>query len=492
MKLQVSGNINEYYVQTLCMLFFPGSKFSKNEKEDPFAPCADVCVENREACAIATVTLSHAGRTATATRKEPCDGAEKVSAERIACGKAFLEAGKALTGITPSWGILTGVRPAKLAIDSLTRGKSKQEVRSFLAREYLVNPKKAALVTDIAETEKRILSGVDKRSCSLYISIPFCPSRCSYCSFVSFTSAKLLGLLDSYLVRLCQDIENIAGIIKHLGLSVSTVYIGGGTPTTLDEKQLEQLLKTLTSLVDPDSLQEFTLEAGRPDTVNEEKLKIMKAYGVSRVSINTQTLNDDVLESIGRKHTAADFFRAFDMARNVQIKHINTDLIAGLPGEGFGSFSESIDAVIRLRPDNLTFHTLCIKNAADFAHNKNRLYMNAFSETSKCVDYSQLSAKNAGYIPYYIYRQKNTVDNLENVGFALPGAEGLYNIYMMEEIHSIFAVGAGAVSKMVSRSGEKIERIFEYKYPYEYLAAPDGAKNLEKVKKIEAFYQTTW
>ena len=492
MKLEVSGNINEYYVQTLCMLFFPGSKFSKAEKNDAETPYANVCVESTDTCATAMVTLGYEGRSVTTSHIELRGAEEKVSAERIACGKAFLEAGKAITGITPSWGILTGVRPAKLATDGLLKGKSKVEVCRFLTKEYLVNPKKAALVTDIAEIEKKILLGAKNNSCSLYISIPFCPSRCSYCSFVSFTSAKLLGLLDDYLEQLCRDIENTVRMIQTLGLSISTVYIGGGTPTTLNEKQLLRLLKTITAHIDSDTLEEFTLEAGRPDTINEEKLKIMKTYGVTRVSINTQTLNDDVLALIGRKHTAADFYRAFEMARKAEIKHINTDLIAGLPGEGFGSFSESIDAVIRLRPDNLTFHTLCIKNAADFAHNKNKLYMNTSSETSKCVDYSQLCAKNAGYLPYYIYRQKNTVDNLENVGFALPGAEGLYNVYMMEEIHSIFAVGAGAVSKLVSRDRKKIERIFEYKYPYEYLAAPDGTKNPEKAKKIEEFYQNSW
>jgi oxygen-independent coproporphyrinogen-3 oxidase len=222
-------------------------------------------------------------------------------------------------------------------------------------------------------------------------------------------------------------------------------------------------------------------------------LQIIKNHGVTRVSINTQTLNNDVLELVGRKHSAADFYRAFEMARSVDIPVINTDLIAGLPGEGFGSFSETIDALIKLRPENLTFHTLCIKNAADFAHKKSNINAwHTFNETSKCVDYSQLSAKNAGYIPYYIYRQKNTIDNLENVGYALPGTEGLYNIYMMEEIHSIFAVGAGAVSKMVSRDGTMIDRIFEYKYPYEYLAETNGLRNEEKIKKIVDFYHNIW
>ncbi len=492
MKIQISGNIGEYYVQTLCMLFFPGVKFSKAEQTES-ALSAVIAVEEEENVVSATVTLSNERGTETATASEIKKEKAKVSAEQVACGKAFFEAGKKLTGLTPSWGILTGVRPAKLAITELNNGKTKTEVRSSLTKEYLVTPKKAGLVTDIAAVEKKLIARVKPTSCSLYVSIPFCPSRCSYCSFVSFTSAKLLGLLDSYLERLCHDIGETIDTIEALGLQVTTVYIGGGTPTTLNEKQLELLLRTITARIDPATLEEFTVEAGRPDTITAEKLRIIHDYGVTRVSINTQTLNDDVLELVGRKHTSADFYRTFEMARKADIKIINTDLIAGLPGEGFGSFSDTIDRIIELRPENLTFHTLCIKNAADFAQKKDHIRsMHMFSETSKCVDYSQLSAKNAGYIPYYIYRQKNTINNLENVGFALPGTEGLYNIYMMEEIQTIFAVGAGAVSKMVSRDGKSIERIFEYKYPYEYLADPNGMKNKEKREKSIQFYQNIW
>ena len=476
MKIQITGNINEYYVQTLCMLFFPGVKFSKTESTESDGLSAEVFIKTHDQGAEATVTLHTEKGSATHTHNEITKEGAKVSPEQIACGKAFFEAGRKLTGMTPSWGILTGVRPAKLAISGLMNGKSKKEVRDFLTSEYLVTPKKASLVTEIASVENELLSKANRSACSLYISIPFCPSRCSYCSFVSFTSAKLLGLLDSYLVRLCKDINQTIDCIRDLGLDISTVYIGGGTPTTLNENQLNILLDTITSRIDPSTLQEFTVEAGRPDTITKEKLNIIKNHGVTRVSINTQTLNNDVLELVGRKHTAEQFYKAFEMAKNADIPIINTDLIAGLPGEGFGSFSETIDALIKLRPENLTFHTLCIKNAAEFARKRSNINTwHTFNETSKCVDYSQLSAKNAGYIPYYIYRQKNTVDNLENVGFSLPGTEGLYNIYMMEEIHSIFAVGAGAVSKMVSRDGTTIDRIFEYIVPTELIEKAKAA-----------------
>lgn len=488
MKLTVNGDINEYYVQTLCLLFFPASKFSKFDASAEGSPEATVDISSDDNGVTATVCLSAGGKSVTKIYSESNTGKyTDYTLKRIACGKAFFAAGKALLGIAPQWGILTGVRPAKLALRGLSSGETKAEVKSHMTKEYLVSPKKAALVTDIAVTEKKIISKLDPKTCSVYISIPFCPSRCSYCSFVSFTSSKLLSLIDDYIVKLCNDIKDIFNEIKKLGLTVSTVYIGGGTPTTLDEVQLKKLLDVINSCVDVDGLEEFTLEAGRPDTITREKLSVIKGGGVSRVSVNPQTLNPAVLETIGRHHTVDDFFKAYDLVKNSGIKHINTDLIAGLPSEGFRSFSETVDKIIELHPDNITVHTLCIKSAADFASHAVDI-CNTFSETTKCVDYTQLACKNAGYIPYYIYRQKNTVDNLENVGFALPGTEGRYNIYMMEEVHSIFSVGAGAVSKLVSVSGGKIERVFDYKYPYEYLSDKENEKGRTKLRTMEEFY----
>jgi len=491
MRLTVTENINEYYVQTLCLLFFPNERFSKAEADDPDAPSADVKLTESDDFAHAEVTLSRGGKTVTRSHDEPMNGNSIISdARKTAIGKAFFEAGKALTGIKPLWGILTGVRPSKIALKQLFDGKTKAEARAELSRELLVSSKKASLVTDVAAIEKKIIKKVPERSCSVYISIPFCPTRCSYCSFVSVSSKKLLTLLDDYLSKLVIEIYECFDMIKRLGLTVSTVYIGGGTPTTLDERQIKILLDAVISCVDVDLLEEFTVEAGRPDTVNDDKMKILRASGVTRVSINTQTLNNDILNAIGRRHTAEQYFNAFDASKKAGIKFINTDLIAGLPGESYESFSDTVDRIITLRPDNITVHTLCIKSAADFAQNAK--IMKTGSDTEKCVDYARDASKKAGYVPYYMYRQKNTVDNLENVGYTLPGAEGLYNIYMMEEIHSVFAVGASAVTKLVSRDGEHIERIFEYKYPYEYLSEDRTARSAEKAKKITEFYSNVW
>ena len=488
MKLTVNGPINEYYVQTLCLLFFPGSKFSKSDNAEN-EPQADVTVFTVNGGATAKVDLTAAGKSVIKEYTEPENGKwDERTLCRVACGKAFFAAGKALLGITPQWGILTGVRPAKLALRGLKSGETKTDVKNRLTKEYLLSPKKASLVTDIAYVENKIISRLGKNTCSVYISIPFCPSRCNYCSFVSLTSAKLLSLIDDYLIRLCEDIKSIFYKIHSLGLTVSTVYIGGGTPTTLSEDQLRILLSVISSCVDVSSLEEFTLEAGRPDTITEGKLAVIKEYGVNRTSINPQTLNNAVLEAIGRRHTAEEFFAAYETAQKSGIEHINTDLIAGLPYEGFTSFSETVDKIVTLKPDNITVHTLCIKSAAEFANNKSEI-CNPYSDTTKSVDYSRLVCKNYGYIPYYIYRQKNTVDNLENVGYALPGTEGKYNIYMMEEVHSIFSVGAGAVTKLVAGEGENIERIFDYKYPYEYISDKEGEKWKNKLDTIDAFYK---
>jgi len=288
-------------------------------------------------------------------------------------------------------------------------------------------------------------------------------------------------MIGDYLDALIEDLSETVDTAKTLGLKITTVYIGGGTPTTLTAEQLERLLSRLSELINVDELLEFTLEAGRPDTITEEKLRIAKAYGVTRVSVNPQTLNDTILKEIGRKHTSDEFFEAFEIARKIGFRDINVDLIAGLPGDDFRSFSETLDRIIDLRPTNITVHTFSVKKASDALRNNSGVYSLTGGDAAKSVSYSQLKTKFAGYKPYYMYRQKNTVGNLENVGFCLEGHEGLYNVYMMEEIQTIFAVGAGAVTKLVKCKGifdsdASITRIFRPKYPYEYLREAENKR----------------
>lgn len=493
MKLNISGNINAYYVQTLCMIFFPGEKFSDKVPTDPevASPELTLSLEETDAGVKVCAELTLEEKFANCEKVYPIR--EDITYDRlkkIAVGDAVLSVCSEVIGYRPSWGMLVGVRPSKVATELFASGMSKTRVKKALVNDYFVIPKKAALATEVALNEAELVQKVEPKACSVYISIPFCPTRCAYCSFVSYTSKKLLSTIPDYLVALGKEINSTFDTIKELGLTVKTIYIGGGTPTILDETQLAWLLSVVEANIDVSTVEEYTLEAGRPDTITEGKMRVAMAHGVNRISVNPQTLNDDVLRIIGRSHTADDFLRAYDIARNSGIANINTDVITGLPGDKFASFSASYDKIVSLRPENITVHTFSVKKASDALKNFSHIYSVRGGDVGKCVDYSQIKAQHEGYQPYYMYRQKNTVGNYENVGFCLDGKKGLYNIYMMEELHSIFAAGAGAVSKFVdiAPKGEEkrtIERFFNQKYPYEYLAED---KTKEKLNAAREFY----
>ncbi|MBQ9112336.1 MAG: coproporphyrinogen dehydrogenase HemZ [Clostridia bacterium] len=475
MNIKIDSDVNRYYVQTLAMIFFPGEHFGESEENNADAPSLYVKTERTETGIHAYAEISAEGKTRSSEYSvEFADFRSDERTLKLAVGGAVINAAGELIGYRPAWGMLIGVRPSKVASEMLNAGMSKTRVKKHLNTDYLVIPKKASLATDIAVTEKRIVGDPSQRDCSVYISIPFCPTRCTYCSFVSYTSKRLLSLIPEYLEKLKTDIKANFDLIKKMGLRVRTVYIGGGTPTILDEIQLESLLSYIAEQTDVSVIDEYTLEAGRPDTITAEKFAIANKYGVTRVSVNPQSLCDEVLCGIGRSHTADDFFRAYDLAKQSGIKTVNVDLIAGLPGDSFKQFSATIDRIIALDPENITVHTFCVKKSAEILRANSQVYSVRGGDAGKCVDYSQIKVQQAGYIPYYMYRQKNTVGNYENVGFSKPGHEGLYNIYMMEEIHSIFAAGAGAVTKLVDNKGKygtsgNIERLFRHKYPYEYL-----------------------
>ena len=490
MQINVNGEINKYYVQTLCMIFYPGAKFS-DSAEDDGTPTLEVTVKDVEDGVEATAVATLGDMVHSVTKiSENNEYRTHERTVKIAVGAAIVSALGEMVSYKPSWGILTGVRPSKVATEYLQAGMSKTKVKKLLASDYLVIPKKASLATEVSIIERKIIGTPDQKDCSIYISIPFCPSRCSYCSFVSYSSKKLLSLIPEYLDRLQRDLISNLDLIKRLGLNIKTIYIGGGTPTILDEEQLCRLLGTITERIDVSKLEEFTLEAGRPDTITAEKLAVTAAHGVNRISVNPQTLCREVLEKIGRLHSTDDFYRAYDIAVKSGIKYINTDLIIGLPGDNFKTFSLTFDEILNLRPANITVHTFCVKKSADILRSESSVYSMRGGDAGKCVDYTQIKSAQVGYVPYYMYRQKKTVGNYENVGFALEGAEGIYNIHMMEETHSIFSVGAGAVTKLVKLakdSGEKVKisRLFNQKYPYEYLS---DNKSGEMLAEIERFY----
>lgn len=482
MIIKINGNVKPYYVQTLAMVFFPGARFPEDESEDSDTLVATVDVHGVGSEVTADVVLRQGERRCSASSSSGAAHGEAYitgDAERmtkLAVGEAFMKAGVDFTGFTPPWGILTGVRPSKVASELLEHGYDEKSVAEVIEKEYCVSPVKAKLVSNVAVAEKRLITDSARRECSIYIGIPFCPTRCAYCSFVSYTSPKLLKLIPDYLTALGEDVDRVISLIRELGMTVSTVYIGGGTPTILDARQLDALLSHISGNIT--GLREFTLEAGRPDTITAEKLKVAASHGVDRMSVNPQTLNDEVLCKIGRAHTTDMFYSAYGIAKNSGINNINVDLIAGLPYDTVDSFVRTVDGVIALDPENITVHTFSVKKSSEFK--AEGMFDMSSRVASESVAYSQTALSRAGYMPYYMYRQKNTVGNLENVGYAKPGCEGLYNIYMMEEVHSIFSSGASAVTKLVSYPDESgdvtIERLFQPKYPYEYLGTSgDGA-----------------
>lgn len=389
--------------------------------------------------------------------------------------------------IQQPWGMLTGVRPVKL-LRKLSQKFGEQAARDKLIQDYFVSEEKFSLAKQTEVNEKKILDLSRPESFSLYVGVPFCPSRCSYCSFVMASIERANSLIEPYVELLCDEIKATAEIANSLGLRLETVYFGGGTPTTLNAEQLNRVLGTVNSSFDMSTCREFTVEGGRPDTIDSEKLYSLKENKVDRISINPQTINDDVLRKIGRKHTAQQFFDAFELARKCGFTNINTDLIAGLPTDTFESFVRSLDAITALDAECITVHTLCMKRASTLTTNGAVLNRDDAVTAREMLEHTKHKLTNGGYIPYYLYRQSRMVGNLENVGWSKKGFESLYNVYVMDETHTILACGSGGVAKL-RRAGAQtdyLERIFNFKYPYEYINRFDEL--IKKKEAISKFY----
>ncbi len=400
-----------------------------------------------------------------------------------ACTKSFIREAKKIRNIELPWGVMSGIRPAKSVRQFREQGKSEEEIREILKAVYEVSDKKIDLAMKVAENEKKILKRIKENSVSLYIGIPFCPSRCLYCSFVS-TDVKNSGkYMDEFSDLLCEEIKKTGELLKKYRFFVQNIYIGGGTPTTLSCENLEKIFKSLKENIDFDNLDEFTLEAGRPDTITKEKMELSKKYGVNRLSINPQTMHDETLERIGRKHSVEMFLDAFKIARDVGFNNINTDLIAGLPGESFHDFKESIDKIAELNPEDVTVHSMCIKRAARLKDSGEKL--TEYKEMNKMLDYASEKMETIGKEPYYMYRQKNISGNLENVGYSGPEHMSSYNINIMEEAQTIIALGGGGSSKIVM--GDRIERVVNFKEPYEYIRRFDEI--LDKKEECFKFFE---
>lgn len=377
-----------------------------------------------------------------------------------------------MTGKTLPWGNLTGIRPAKLAMGMIESGMKNTEIAKEMREKYLVSPQKAALAITIANREREILKNIDyENGYSLYVGIPFCPSICLYCSFSSYPLKVWKSKVDDYLDALCKEIRAVSGMMK--GRKLDTVYIGGGTPTTLEPQQLARILDALGNAFGFDSLEEFTVEAGRPDSITKEKLLAMKEFPVSRISVNPQTMNQATLDIIGRRHTVEQTKEAFHMAREYGYDNINMDLIAGLPGEDISMVRKTLEEVRNLGPDSLTVHSLAVKRAARLNMFKDRYQEMTFENNQEIMDLTMKTAYEMGMGPYYLYRQKNMKGNFENVGYAAVDKAGIYNILIMEEKQPIIALGAGGSSKLVFDHGKRIERVENVKDVSSYITRID-------------------
>ncbi len=384
------------------------------------------------------------------------------------------------TGQEMPWGILTGIRPAKIVHEMLDRGLKKEHILEQLNNYYFVSRNKAALLYDVSLSEKAVLDSTKADTVSIYIGIPFCPTRCLYCSFTSNPVKKYEKMVEDYISALVKEIKSVGRMLTDRKLKVQSIYIGGGTPTAIDAQYLEGLLKAIEAMFNFDEVEEYTLEAGRPDSITEEKLKVIAKSKVSRISINPQTMKNETLVRIGRSHTSADIIEAFELARKLGFNNINMDVIAGLPGEKLNDFLHTLEEIKKLAPESITVHTMSVKRASRLNNEKESYNLTDGVEVAKMVDSAHEFIAKIGLKPYYLYRQKNILGNLENIGYSIPGAESIYNIQIMEERQTILALGAGATTKVVYPKENRIERIFNVKSVEEYISRVD-----EMIKRKE-------
>lgn len=477
MNLYVKNHNFHFELENLTRLFFPNEKITVirdfSEPQPPY-----IYTEVSDEITI-SVNIGSFNKSETAVKKLTDDDNELVSAQllyKLLCD---------FTGLTQPWGILTGVRPVKLLRRLAEESSEEQAVKKF-EKDFFVSNEKIALSRETEHNERKILELSKPESFSLYVGIPFCPSRCSYCSFVMASIERAEKLIEPYTKLLCEEIKRTAEIANKRGLRLETVYFGGGTPTTLSAEQLDTVLKTVNNSFDMSTCREFTVEAGRPDTIDIAKLFALKENKVDRISINPQTVNDEVLKTIGRKHTAQQFFDAFELARKCGFDNINTDLIAGLPTDTPESFKNSLDSIVRLNAECITVHTLCMKRASRLTTEGVTLDLQQARDAREMLAYTQNILGQNEYIPYYMYRQSRMVGNLENVGWSKKGFESLYNVYVMDETHTILACGSGGVTKLKRNNPDYLERIFNFKYPYEYIDRFDEL--IQRKSGIMQFY----
>lgn len=483
MRLYFSGHDCRYAAEQSLLMLFPGEK-PEYPEGSPSGERCELRVSRGAKYTVCTALLLRSGAAfrgrAQAENPDPADEYALRGCENRLVKLAFYRAALASGLPKPEWGSLSGVRPAKLVDAYLREGLSPRAAKGRFMREYFVSGSRAGLCLDAALAAQEAARSLDERDVCLYVGIPFCPTRCAYCSFVSQSVEKSMKLMEPFLDALLLDIQATAAETRRAGLRPVALYMGGGTPTTLSAAQLDRLCAALEREFDLSALREYTVEAGRPDTITAEKLRVLRAHGVGRVSVNPQTMSDSVLEAIGRRHTAQDIVDALALVRECGGFEVNMDLIAGLPADTAGGFSRTLDAVLSLAPENVTVHTLSLKRGSGLTLAGRPLP--EAGEVRAMLDEAMERLAGSGYAPYYLYRQKNMAGGFENVGWTKPGSENLYNICIMEELCSILAMGAGGSTKLVADGGKRIKRFIAPKYPQEYInAAPGFAAGKERI-----------
>ena len=485
MKLTFRGHDDRYAVEQSLLAFFPEERPVYEGEDGPRH--AEVTLHQGAVYATGVTALTYDGKTARASARVPLAGAaDEYERERLrqrALKLSFFRAARDITGATPSWGALTGIRPAKLVRTMLEEGYTPARADRELRDVYCVSPARRRLALESAQAGLRAKRDLKPNDISLYIGIPFCPTRCAYCSFVSASVEKSFALIPPYLEALTAEVEAAGRMVRETGLRVKSFYMGGGTPTTLSAQQMDALLTAVNKAFDLSGCVEYCIEAGRPDTIDREKLQVLLDHGADRISVNPQSLEPQVLRAIGRQHSPEDIENAMTLATSMGFPHVNMDLIAGLPADTPEGFRRTLDKCLTFGADNITVHTLSLKKGSRIL--LEGLPIPTAEEVAEMLDYADPALRARGFAPYYLYRQKYMSGSFENVGWCISGAEGLYNIYIMEELHSILSLGAGGSTKMVDAQRNRIERVFHPKFPLEYIQRPEKlAENLESFRRF--------
>ena len=488
MKLQLIGHDERYVVEQSLMALFPGElpEYAPIAPED--TDWAVIALEQTAERGHVRVELTWRGKTARTCVAFTPEGADfdREGQRRHAIGRCFFLAAREVLGSAPPWGMLTGVRPDKPVTWALAAGKTALQALQMMEEEYFVSPDRAALAVETGGVALRAARDLGKQDIAVYVGIPFCPTRCAYCSFVSQSVERSFALVPPYVDALVEEIRSGGKMVRETGLRVRSFYMGGGTPTTLSAEQMDRVLTAFEEAFDRGHCDEITVEAGRPDTITAEKLAVLKAHGVTRVSVNPQTMEDHVLRAIGRRHTAADIEAAMELVAGYGFPHVNMDLIAGLPADTPEGFRRSLDRCLAFGTDNVTVHTLALKKGSRIL--LEGLPIPGPEDVAAMLDYAAPALRKAGYNPYYLYRQKYMSGSFENTGWCRPGAECWYNVQIMSELCSILSFGAGGSTKMVEPGTNHIERVFNLKYPKEYTERPEKAAVNQAA--FAAFYES--